>query len=159
MKLSKLKLLNMPVPDFAAVQVGIGTGRGLGYTAANIIQLGMESAMKSFVKDGKLKPFHEGAMHLAARIGAFAKDRPAYLAASAVGTAGAVKAWNVLAKPFYPKAKPKLSLAQKFEKGVKRDVKKISDFVFRHPIATIAGLAAVAMLTNQGSPKEEESKK
>jgi len=159
MQLSKLKLLNMPVPDFAAVQVGIGAGRGLGYTAANIIQLGMESACKSFVKDGKLKPFHEGALHLASRIGAFAKDKPAYLAASAVGAVGGAKVWNVLAKPFYPKAKPKLSLSQKFEKGVKRDIKKISDFVFRHPIATIAGLATVAMLTNQGSVQQEESKK
>lgn len=159
MKLHKLKLLRMPIPEFAATQLGIGVGRTVGSTVANVGQLFAESGIKSFVKDGQLKPFHEGAMHLASRIGAFAKAHPSYMAAGGLGAVGAVKTWNVLSKPFYPKPKPKLTLAQSVQKGIKNDVHKLSQFVFKHPLAAIAGLGGAAIIANKLAPAAEEPKK
>ena len=160
MNLSKLKLLRMPIPEFVATQLGIGVGRTIGSTAANVGQLLVESGTKSFMENGgQLKPFHEGAMHLAKRIGAFTKAHPSYMAASALGTAAGVKTWKILAKPFYPKPKPKLLLGQRFEKGLKHDINKISNFVFKHPLATIAGLAGAAVIANHIKTNKEEPKK
>ena len=157
MDLSNLKLLNMPIPRFAATQVGIGIGRGIGYTQADIIQLGAEHAAKSFVQNGQLKPFAEGAKHLAGRMSDFIKRRPSYVAAGALGSAGFVKAWNELSKPFYPKPTSKLSLGQRFKKGFDSDIGKISRVIFDHPVATIAGIAGAVALSKHLNQKNDDT--